>query len=83
MHSDGSRPQDSVWEVCEAVCGRTVFTALLYIRTLKKQSTDPAGTVFFECKIFLFDLLKMCFNNRNCHHGELEYYSQIGIHSTL
>lgn len=49
----------------------------------KKQSTDPAGTVFFECKIFLFDLLKMCFNNRNCHHGELEYYSQIGIHSTL
>lgn len=33
----------------------------------------------FECKISLFDLLKMCFNNRNCHHGELEYYSQIGI----
>lgn len=52
MHSDGSRPQDSVWEVCEAVRGRTVFTALLYIRTLKNSPLIQLGQYFLNVKYF-------------------------------
>lgn len=36
-----------------------------------------------ECKIFLFELFKMSLNNKNCHDGELEYYSQVGIGHTV
>lgn len=52
MHSDGSRPQDSVWEVCETVRGRTEFTALLYIRMLKNSPLIQLGQYFLNVKYF-------------------------------
>lgn len=37
----------------------------------------------FECKIFLFEIFKMCLNNRNCNRGELEYYPQVWFKQSL